>query len=402
MWSRSRLIFIALSLTTMLLVASGRMLAENNRQTDDGKDSMYKYLAVFTETLSLVKRAYVDELDDESLMAGAFEGTLDALDPFSLYVPADRAERFRSIREVGMSRSGLLILKERGVAYVAAAEEGSPGQLAGIERGHILSVIQGERTRIMPLDEILAILAGEPGTEVEVERIHRGRKDTIRFELAKYSPPGVELSANRGVGVLRLAAFHEGTPADVETSLRTLETGVPELAQLSDRGRLVLDLRGVAGGVEAVAYRVADLFAAGELGTLSGRAGELELFNGDAPPVWQGRLVVLIDRGTQGPAEILATVLKQSADATLVGERSFGHSGRLAMVDLTSGGQVQITDAFYTGPDKEPINSSLQPDLWVRPEFRFEADEEPEKDEILERGLDVVLEDEDVEERQAA
>ena len=67
--------------------------------------------------------------------------------------------------------------------------------------------------------------------------------------------------------------------------------------------------------------------------------------------------------------------------------------------ELSNGGRLQVTDAFYTGPDREPINTSLVPDLGVRPN-PDEAD--PAIDEVLERGLKLLLEEEEVEEKAAA
>jgi carboxyl-terminal processing protease len=416
MLSRGRLLFVASSLIVVLLVAGGRMLAESERQVDDGKDSLYKYMAVFTEVLNLVDRAYVEERDEASLMAGAFEGVLDALDPFALYVPAAEIDRYRQVREIGTTRSGLLVLKERGVAFAAAVEEGSPAAEAGIERGHILAAINGERTRPMPLFEIRALLAGPPGTEIEVERIHQGRKEDVRFTLADYRRPGVGVSVRRGVPVVRLPAFLDTTPEDLETSLRTVMEGAPELAGLTERDRLVLDLRGVAGGDEAVAYRVAGLFTRGELGRLEARDEEIVTFADTTEPLWQGRMAVVIDPGTQGAAEIVTTVLRQNVEATLVGNRSFGHAGRLGEVELQSGDRLLLTDAFYTGPDGEPIDHSLDPDLWVRPSFTAaEAEDadaegadagaeevEPEPDEVLDRAVAVVLGEEELEEEDAA
>lgn len=401
MLSRGRQIFLVLSLTTLLLVAAGRMLAEQRRQSDGGEDSLFKYLAVFSEVLSLVDRAYVDEPEDQALMGGALEGTLDALDPFSLFIPADQVESFAASREVGVRHSGLRVLKERGVVYVAAVEAGSPAAQAGLERDYILSIIQGRRTRHMPLHEIQTILAGEPGTQIEVERIYQGQKENVRFELAEYPPPAVELTANRGVGVLRVPTLRTVTAADVAALLATLTVPSAELPDLHDAGKLVVDLRGAAGGPPEVAYQVAGLFAAGELGALRDRSSELATFDGGEAPVWQGDIVVLLDHGTQGAAEILATVLQQAAGATLVGDRSFGHCGRQKWAELSTGARLQITDAFYTGPDREPINHSLQPDFWVRPTL---ASAESDEDEILERGLEVVLDDadEEPEERQAA
>ena len=398
--SRGRLVFICFSLTVVLFVTGTTMLAAKNRQNDDGADSLFKYISVFTEVFSLVNRAYVDELDTEQLMSGAFEGTVDALDPFSLYIPADQVESYQATIEVGRKRSGIVMLKERGVAYAVAVEEGSPAAEANIEGGHILSSIQGQRTRQMPLYEIQAILAGAPGTEIEVERIDpRGQKERISFKLAEYAPAAVELKVERGVGVLRLPGFHADTSQGVESSLKALATGTEALPELTETDKLVVDLRGVAGGDAAAAYQVAGLFTDGELGALTQRKETVQSFGGEASPLWQGEIAVLVDRGTQGAAEVLTSVLQQRTGAKLIGQRSFGHSGRQQLLELSNGGRLQITDAFYTGPDLKPLNDSLKPDVRIRPN---PDEDDPGTDAVLERGLKVLLGEEPVEEEAAA
>ncbi len=447
--NRSRLVFICISLTTVFFVASASIVAANNRQQDDGSDSLYKYLSVFAEVFSLVNRAYVDPLDPENLMTGAFEGAVDALDPFSIYIPPDEVEAYEATLAVGKSHSGIVVLKERGVAYAVAVEEGSPAAKANIEAGNILSAIQGQRTRQTPLFEIQSILAGAAGTEIEVESIQpRGRKKTLTFELGSYEPPAVELEVRRGIGVLRLPSIQSNTPTSVESSLRTLIDDSDSLPELTERDKLVVDLRGVAGGDPEAAYKVAGFFAKGELGALTSRENDLATFDGGDSSIWEGRIAVLLDRSTQGAAEVLASVLKQSAGATLVGERSFGHSGRQKLLELSNGGRLQVTDAFFTGPDRQPINTALEPDVKIRPTFipvesdadgegsddagaegdgdegKSEGDEgkgegdegEAEgegdasegtaevlkTDEVLERGLTLLIEDEVIEEKVAA
>src|SRR6185295_3002855 len=152
--------------------------------------------------------------------------------------------------------------------------------------------------------------------------------------------------------------------------------------------RLALDLRGVAAGDPEAAYAVARLFATGDLGALSGRKGPISTFTGSDAPVWKGRMVVLVDRGTLGPAELLATVLAQKIGAEIVGERTFGYAGRLASVDLSSGGRLVYTDAFYSGPDRKPLREALAPKVAVDDRIRsFEDKDTPLDDLILKQGL---------------
>ncbi len=362
-------------------------LAASATENEAGEDSLYKYLAVYTDVLALVDRAYVEEVDSQTLIAASLEGATDALDPFSLYIPAAEVDAYRAALSVAQDRSGLVVLKERGVAYVVAVEDGSPAADAGVQSGVIIEKLQAQRTRQMPVWRIRQLLGQPPGTRLELDLVApNGGKRSARFNLVSLEPPRARMSMIREVPILRIPGFSARTPSDIDELLDYEED------------KLVIDLRGVAGGEPAAAYAVAERFVSGELGILAGRHGALQRFENPVPPIWNGKLVVLVDRGTQGPAEVLATVLRQSAGASLVGDQTFGHAGKIESVGLSSGALLEVTGAFYTGPDLEPLAHSLEPDLRVRPEFPSAADddegqpERPERDKALERAVDLMLE----------
>lgn len=401
MISRGRLLFITISLTCVALLVGGTLMAAPDRNGQQEQDSLYRYLSVFAEVLDLVKRAYVDKTETDSLMTGALEGSTDALDPFSMYVPAGALERYQVAREIGARRSGLIVLKERGVAYVVGVRAGSPGAEAGFERGDFIASINDRSTRELALWEIHELMAGPVGTSLKVERVRLGQQEDIDLALADFpATHAAELTAEQGVAVLRLESFDGSTYRNVASTLSTVRGDGAVLPQLREADKLIIDLRDVAGGAEAVAYRVASLFARGDLGVLAARDETLESFASEDEPQWQGRIVVLINQGTQGAAEVLASVLDQRVDAELVGERSFGHSGRQSLITLSNGDRLQITTAFFTGPDNAPINAGLEPDVLVRP--RGFGLEEEKTDAVLDRALEVILNDAEVELERAA
>ncbi len=398
--SRGRLAFLLVSLLLVVPVVASTFVfaSETSPEASDSKadpkaaakadDSLYKHLGVFTEVLSLVRQMYVDETSVESLMANAFEGTTDALDPFSLYVPADEVDRYLEARQIGVSRSGLHLLKDNGVAFVIAIDKGSPAEKAGFHLGDILAEFQGRDTRTMPLWEMQEVLAGKPGTEVKVKYLRGGENQTASFTLADFAPPPPSIERLRDVPILHLPSLARGTAAEVKKLLGNQTAG----------DRLLIDLRGVAAGDAEEAYGVARLFTSGDLGALAGRTGEISAFTANEPALWKGKLVVLVDRGTLGAAEVLATVLKQKLAAELVGERTFGYAGRVAMADLSSGGRLIYTDAFFTGPDREKIRKSLIPDVAVDERSRtFDQKDRPIGDLILDRGIERLLADSSVE-----
>lgn len=384
--NRSRILFFLLSLAVLLPIVSGTLSRAATDQPAD-EDALSKHLSVFSEVMSLIRRAYVEETSIDELLAGALDGATDALDSMSTFVPADEIGAFEEVREIGRAHSGLTVGKERGIAFVIAVDPGSPGAEAGVDHGDILAEIDGRSTRGIPLWELQSVLAQEPGTELGLEVLRRGQARELTLKLGTYDPPGPALEDHEGQAVLRLSRIEEEAVVEVKRLLR----GLAE----SGRDKLLIDLRGVAGGSSEAAYSLAGLFASGELGQLQGGEGSDVRFEGFQEVPWRGETVVLVNSGTQGPAEILATVLRQSAGSRLVGQRSFGLAGHQRLVPLSDGSGVLLTDAYYTGPDGEPISTSLVPDVVVSDLPRPAGEDGTEvEDRTLQRGLEVLLEEE--------
>jgi len=381
--SRSRIVFLIVSLFLVVpMIAATFVYAADRGKPDEKGDSLFKYVGVFTEVLNLVRQTYVDETDTNALMASALDGTTEALDAFSQYVPAPAVSRYLEVQKVGTKRSGLHLVKDNGIVYVVAIDADGPAKKAGVEIGDIVVEAAGKDAHRAPFWEIEETFAGEPGTKIPLRLLRLGETRVVTCELAEFTPPAPSLERIEGLPVLHLSSFGERTAWATRGALAQLKATKAE-------DRLIVDLRGIAGGDPEAAYAVARLFTQGDLGALVGRKGQISTFTGSEAPVWKGsRLVVLVDRGTLGAAELLTTVLVQKLHAEVVGERTFGYAGRLASADLSSGGRLIYTDAFYAGPDRKPLDAALQPDVPVDERSRtFEDKDTPLDDLILKQGL---------------
>lgn len=379
--NRSRALFLAISLAVLLPLVTGVLWSAADRRSDDeGADSFFKHLAIFSEVLGLVRNNYVDATDLDNLLAGAMDGSTDALDAFSIYLPAGGVERYTRAIALGSSRSGLIAVRDRGIAFVVAVEAGSPGATAGFESGDILAKIGGRSTRDMPAWEMETQLAGDGVETLEFEVIRRGDSKVLTLLPAAFVPPAPAIEEVSGLPMLRIARFESGTAAAVR----------PLLAGLAGKGatRLMVDLRELAGGSSAAAFDVAALFAQGALGKLEERGKESRSFEGAAPPVWTGQIAVLVDGGTLGAAEVLAVALRERAGAKLIGVKTFGWAGERTLVELASGGRLHLTTSFYAGPDGKPLSAGLAPDLLVDELSRtFGERDKTLRELILDRGV---------------
>jgi carboxyl-terminal processing protease len=219
-------------------------------------------------------------------------------------------------------------------------------------------------------------LTAKPGTKVAMEVIRLGEPVQISFELKPFNPPPVSLEeVEGGVALLHIPTFDKETVQEVRDALGKNSGKIKD--------KLMIDLRGVSSGDPELAYATARLFTSGDLGQLKRRAEDLQSFRAEDKPVWQGKTVILVDRGTLGASEVFATVLRQKEKAELVGERTFGHAGRLGTAELSNGGRLLYTEAFYTGPDKKPLNEALKPDLVVDERSRTYLEKDTPIDELI-------------------
>ena len=197
--NRSRRRFLALSLLLLTPLMAGVLLnAAKPAAQEPGGDDLYKYLAIFSETLNLVRQNYVESTDLGTLLAGAMEGSTDALDPYSIFLPGSVRREEETEVVPGARHAGLLVLKDRGVAYAAAVEAGSVAATAGIEAGDIVSRVGGRPTRQMPLwainHELAVALKGDNEDEIPalMEWAHGRGMDLSLIEVMPLGEVGTE------------------------------------------------------------------------------------------------------------------------------------------------------------------------------------------------------------------
>jgi len=430
--TKSRLApFLAsLALLGMLFVVLPGLGADEKKDKG-GKDSLYRPLGLFTEVLSLVRGNYVEKVEVKPLMAGAFAGMTDAMDPFSEYVPPEKMAAFEASRtareKADYVDSGLVLARRSGYPVVVTAVAGSPAAAAGITSDDLVEKVGGVSARSLGLWEVEAALSGKPGgrASVLVVRDSKPRRQTLEIVRASWTPSLPVAERVSGELVVKVPAFGAGT-ADALAAI---------LAPLDRSKALVLDLRGNAFGSWDEAARAAAMFGPpGLIGELKGRKIAAKSWRAEpGQRIHQGSLVLLVDSGTGGPAELFAAALRESAAKELgidvaaalkreekkgdrefedqapptpapsldrkklrvrvVGEPTFGMGITQEVVRLASGGALKLTvGKVRTAAGRSLSPRGLEPDdrvYHVQPE-EGAAGKPP--DPFLERALKVVAE----------
>jgi len=375
--NRSRLAFVLASVAGILLLTAlkGGVLAP------PGRDPVLKPLAIFTEVLNLTRSNYVEQVDTSVLLAGAYDGVTDAIDPFSYYVPGDRMARYRAFEASKPLDSGLVLGRRSGYAYVVAPVPGSPAEAGGIKPGDVILAIDGVSTRNQSLWEIESSVAGPENSSVALKVLRGGdeREVTVRLTRRRYEATAVSQKIEDRIPVIRIPYFAPGAAAAVQKLLRAIPAGTPAV---------IVDVRDSAGGDIDEAVRTASLFIpSGAVAKVSGKKIPEKSYATSGDRVWSRKALVLVDGGTGGAPEIFAGALHDRGGADLVGEPTAGMGIVQRLLPMSSGGALYLTVGEFVSPaGTELTGKGLKPTARVD---LFPGDSGPSTDLILKKAVEI-------------
>jgi carboxyl-terminal processing protease len=366
---RSKFLVVVFSATLALYaVVGGLMYTRAQQQNDPGAQ-----LRIFESVLQHIHDDYVDEPDLNKVRAGALRGLAYGLDPYSTYLTVDQVRNFRVGLDKGQAGIGAELSQVASYLYVIAPVKGGPAEQAGVQAGDIIEYIDNKATRDISLYDAKQLLNGPSGSEVKVRILRAGTRPlTVTIKRAPVQEPGVETRVEAAkVGVVRVHSLAEGEAAIVQKRVQEL--------QKQGSQKLVLDLRGVAGGSLTEGVKVANLFIKdGALAQTIGRGNKsLKTFTADPKAaIFDGQVVVLIDRGTAGAAEVVASAFIERKRGEVVGEKSFGAGAEQQLFPLRNGdGLLLTTVKWASSAGKSFIGAGVAPTVEVkRPELAAAID----------------------------
>jgi carboxyl-terminal processing protease len=324
-------------------------------------DGAYRQLSVYSEVLSRVRSEYVEEPNIPAVTDGALHGLLESLDANSSYLSAAEYKHFRAMPTNAKAEIGAAVSKRFGYAAVIAVIPGGPADKAGVENSDIFESIEGRSTRDMSLAEIHGVLAGEPGSTVTVAVVRPRRAEPQKIVITRdvvSIPPVSDKMLADNVGYVKVDAFSQGKSQEVANKIRNL--------QKQGAKKLVLDLRNAAGGDEAEGIATANLFLDhGTITYLQGQKYPRQAFNADpAKDITKLPVAVLVNRGTAGPAEVVAAAILENARGDVIGDKTFGDGSVQKLIDMPDGAAVILSVAKYYSPSGKAIQ-----DAAVTPNF---------------------------------
>ena len=334
---RTKFILILLSASLTLYSVLGGWISTSAQQPANDPNAQ---LRIFESVLQHIQNDYVDEPNMDKVRAGALRGLAYGLDPYSTYLTPEQVREYNAGSKDSQIGIGAELSQYASYLYVIAPMKGSPADQAGIRAGDIVEYIDNKATRDISLYDAKQLLNGPAGSEVKL-RVLRANSSplTVSVKRGTSRAPASEARMEPGrIGILRINSVAEGEAAEIRTRLQ-------DLLKLGAQ-KIVIDLRGTAGGSLPEAVAVANMFIKdGMIAQTVGRENKaLKTFSADPKlTLFSGAVVALIDEGTAGAAEVIASALIERNRGQVVGERSFGAGTEQQLFTLRGGDGLLLT-----------------------------------------------------------
>jgi carboxyl-terminal processing protease len=348
----SKILLLAVSVVLVVTVFLG-VNSSGVSAASEPQDGAYRQINVYSEVLRHIQTDYVEQPNITAVTNGALRGLLESLDADSSYLTPEDYKAYKADKG-GKAQVGINVSKRYGYASVVSVVPGSPADKANISDGDIIEAIGPADTRDISLAMIQLLLEGQPGSELtlSVVRPRKSAPDKIVLtRVAPLLPPVAEtMYENASILYLKPGVLDHDHVQQIEAKLKSMPK--------AGNKKILLDLRDVAAGDMAEATRLANFFLKdGTIAMLEGQKVQKQTFTADASKAITptAPVVVLVNRGTAGPAELAAAALLDNKRAELVGEKTFGEGAQQKTFELPDGAALILSIAKYESPSGKKL-----------------------------------------------
>jgi carboxyl-terminal processing protease len=326
----------------------------------------YKQLNLFGDVFELVRSNYVDDVTDDTLVEGAINGMLTALDPHSNYLNSKNFNDMKVQTRGEFGGLGIEVSMENGLVKVVSPIDDTPAANAGLKPGDLITHLEGQPVQGLTLPEAVEKMRGPINSDITLTIRREGRE---AFDV-KLTRANIKIQSVRShiegnnIAYVRITSFNEQTDVGLNNAMKNLK----QQANNKLIG-VVLDLRNNPGGLLDQAVAVSDAFLdKGEIVSTRGRrSDDAQRYNARSGDIASGLPVaVLINGGSASASEIVAGALQDHHRAILIGTKSFGKGSVQTIIPLAGHGAMRLTTARYYTPSGRSIQArGIDPDIVV-------------------------------------
>ena len=358
-------------------------------------------VALMSETLSddpkkvLLKRyknkiRRIQQQKEDDIFSIAINTLTNQFDPHSAYLSPRSAEDFDMNMSLKLEGIGALLGADDDYTKIVSLVPGGPAEKSGeilpedkITRIRQIDSEEKEYVDVVGwrIDEVVDLIRGKSGTQVEIEFISSDSADNtrklvtltreeIKLEDRAAKSKIIETKEGNKIGIIDLPSFYidfnayQNRDSDYRSSSSDVEDILLDFND-KDVDAVILDLRNNGGGALIEANKIVGLFvSSGPTVQVKHKTGYIQPYGASkAKQAWQKPMAVLVNRYSASASEIVAGAIQDYKRGIVLGQRTFG-KGTVQSLDSISKGQVKITESKYYRVDGSSTqNKGVMPDI---------------------------------------
>ena len=349
-----------------------------------GSSSDDKLTTSLKNIKNLLKKYYLNDIDEDKAIDGAIKGYVSALgDQYTEYIPKDEMEEYKQDLMGNYVGIGIYMVQNTkdNTIVVLSPIKYSPAEEAGVLPGDIIKEIDGVEYTGEDMNSAATNIKGEEGTTVKL-KVQRGQEiKTFEIERKKITTnPVIAEKLDNNIGYLEISSFDENTAENFKSKYEELQSqGITSL---------IIDLRNNGGGLVEEALKIADYIVpkGKELLVTVDKDGKEEVEKSKEDVLIDMPIVVLVNKNSASSSEILAGALKDLNEATIVGTTTYGKGVIQQLISLKDGSGLKVTVEEYYTPNRTKING-----VGIEPNEKVELPESVENPLSVDRNDDTQL-----------
>jgi carboxyl-terminal processing protease len=340
-------------------------------------------------TYNKIINDYYQDVNQSELADAAVDGMMNYLDEkYSTYLDSSSTKNLSDKLDGTYKGIGITIIKnDKNEIVVKNVFVNSPALDAGMKEGDIIKKVNDlEVNDDTKTEDISSIIQGNSTVTIIVVR--DGNEITLNINIEDVSVPVVStkmFSDNDSTyGYIYLNSFSS-------TSYDQFKSGLENLESNNING-LIIDLRGNSGGYLDSCTNILNLFMkkGKVLYSLDSKSGNQVVYDTTSDERHYN-IVVLIDSNSASASEILASSLKESYGAILVGTTSYGKGKVQQTSNLSDSTMIKYTSATWYTPLGNSIDGvGLVPGFYVKLSSKYAASPSDDTDDQLKKAIEVL------------
>lgn len=355
-------IVIILITGIVVSVASGLIVFKNYDKLSSvaSSDSTTNF-SEFNKAYNHIVNSYVKEVDKDKLIDAAIEGMYSYLnDEYSIYMDEESTKSLEERLDGQYTGVGIEITanKNDNKIIINKVFSNSSAMDAGLRAGDELIALDGVLLSDKEYTYVSNTIKSSKKDTFKIKYIRDGKEYEVTLKKKNVLIDSVVSKEYGNVGYIQIQTFSATTSKQVKDKINGFSKNIDSI---------VIDVRNNTGGYLSAAYEIADYFVAkgkpiyqlkdkeGKVTTYKAKNNVLREFKG---------ISVLINEYSASASEVLTLALKESANATTIGIKSYGKGTVQETDTLSSGAMVKYTTAYWLSPNGNSINTiGISPDI---------------------------------------